>query len=311
MANQKWEYDKDNMVLVTQSRKLLTKHPEEAAACFNNLNKVVTQLNCGHRLGSFGFNFFRSEGKGVYRIGQTAVSSSFEMRFYICFDEDKKNLLFSCSRRKAETGKRHRRLPKSGGKAVLKTKRGRYKVMNAKIKDIASLAGALTDSDEMKEQVERQVQNSQLINSLISMRINAGMSQTALSKHMHCSQGKVSKMESGTDESLNLYDVVKYASALDCNVQLCIESRNMPKAEKVKYHVTMVHRLLKDLAELAREDDKDGIIARKIHEFYGEVLLNFLLQFAENHNALKSCLSVSLGSTPEESEEGALELLPC
>ncbi|NLX25354.1 MAG: hypothetical protein GXY61_05250 [Lentisphaerae bacterium] len=94
MANQKWEYDKDNMVLVTQSRKLLTKHPEEAAACFNNLNKVVTQLNCGHRLGSFGFNFFRSEGKGVYRIGQTAVSSSFEMRFYICFDEDKKSAIF-------------------------------------------------------------------------------------------------------------------------------------------------------------------------------------------------------------------------
>ncbi|MEI6890726.1 MAG: hypothetical protein V5783_01025 [Pontiella sp.] len=171
--------------------------------------------------------------------------------------------------------------------------------MSARTKNIASLAGELAESDEIKEAVEQQIQSSRLINTLISMRMDAQLSQAALAKHMKCSQGKVSKMEGGTDETLKLYDVVEYVGALDHGIQLNIHPNNMPKSEKIKHHVFMIHDLLNDLAKLAKDDDVNGEIAKKIDTFFGEVLMNFMRGFAENHQTVQSCLTVSLGGAVE------------
>lgn len=63
------------------------KHRTEFNSLFANLNKVIAILNAGNRLGAFKVGFFRSEGEGVYRIGQTGVRSAKESRIYVFPDE--------------------------------------------------------------------------------------------------------------------------------------------------------------------------------------------------------------------------------
>ena len=68
-------------------KKFSGKHPREYESVFTNLEKVMRLLRCGHKLGSFQIGFFRPEGDGVYRIGQTGVPGAKESRLYIFPDE--------------------------------------------------------------------------------------------------------------------------------------------------------------------------------------------------------------------------------
>jgi putative component of toxin-antitoxin plasmid stabilization module len=67
--------------------KCVAKHPRETASVNDNLRRVFEQLRSGKRLASFKFGFFRSEGDGLYRIGQTGVPGARETRLYIFPDE--------------------------------------------------------------------------------------------------------------------------------------------------------------------------------------------------------------------------------
>ena len=63
------------------------KHPQEYAACFDNLNQVVELLGRFGGVKGFQVGFFRSEGKNVYRIGQTGVKHAQETRLFVHIDE--------------------------------------------------------------------------------------------------------------------------------------------------------------------------------------------------------------------------------
>ena len=63
------------------------KHPREYASCFVNLGLVIDLLNRHGGVKGFQVSFFRSEGKNVYRIGQTGVKHAQETRLYVHVDE--------------------------------------------------------------------------------------------------------------------------------------------------------------------------------------------------------------------------------
>ena len=63
------------------------KHPREYAACFDNLGQVVELLGRFGGVKGFQIGCFRSEGLGVYRIGQTAVKHAKETRLYVLINE--------------------------------------------------------------------------------------------------------------------------------------------------------------------------------------------------------------------------------
>lgn len=63
------------------------KHPREYAACFSNLLQLVELLQQFGGVKGFQVGFLRSEGQGVYRIGQTGVKHARETRLYIYIDE--------------------------------------------------------------------------------------------------------------------------------------------------------------------------------------------------------------------------------
>jgi hypothetical protein len=63
------------------------RHPAEVASVFANLDTLLAFLRAGRKVGAFRVGWFRSEGKGVYRIGQTAVPRAHETRLYVCIDD--------------------------------------------------------------------------------------------------------------------------------------------------------------------------------------------------------------------------------
>lgn len=63
------------------------KHPREYASCFSNLTQLLTLLQQFGGVKGFQVGHVRSEGRGVYRIGQTGVKHARETRLYVHIDE--------------------------------------------------------------------------------------------------------------------------------------------------------------------------------------------------------------------------------
>ncbi len=87
-----WQHD---ISLASQAKfaKFAKKHSREYAALFANLDRIIALLRAGHKIGAFQVGFFRSEGAGVWRIGQTRVPSAKESRLYV-FPDDKRQVMF-------------------------------------------------------------------------------------------------------------------------------------------------------------------------------------------------------------------------
>ena len=69
---------------------------------------------------------------------------------------------------------------------------------------------------------------------------------------------------------------------------MCIlfDAPSLPAADRIKQYVFEIHRHLESLVELTKKvGDDTGIIA-KIHEFYGEVLFDFVTRFSESYQKL-------------------------
>jgi putative component of toxin-antitoxin plasmid stabilization module len=81
-----WHYD-NAYANARKFKKFAGNHPREYESLFANLEKIVRLLQGGQKIGGFQVGFFRSEGEGVYRVGQTGVPGAKESRLYIYFYE--------------------------------------------------------------------------------------------------------------------------------------------------------------------------------------------------------------------------------
>jgi hypothetical protein len=80
-----WKIDLSRVVNRHQFKTLSRRYGEEVQSCLQNLGRVIDELKTGKPLSSVAFPFFRPEGDGVFRIGQTGVFSAREMRLYVAF----------------------------------------------------------------------------------------------------------------------------------------------------------------------------------------------------------------------------------
>lgn len=178
---------------------------------------------------------------------------------------------------------------------------------------VAAAAAFLADDAGVKQQVEDEIKASTLVNALVGMRVDKGVSQRDIAKAMGCTPSKVSKLESGRDSTLKWGDVCAYLSALDMNMSLMFDDSTLPAADRIKQCVLRAHELLEDLARLAEEVDDDTEITDKIHQFYGEVLFNFMTRFGDSYKRLAAVVKVpettlaagSRGSHGAESRQAA------
>ena len=86
-ADQNWEQIAQHAIR-SAFKKYAKKHRAEYESCFENLDRVMEVLSKGHAWGSFQLGFLRSEGDGVFRIGQTGVPHARETRLYVYVDAD-------------------------------------------------------------------------------------------------------------------------------------------------------------------------------------------------------------------------------
>jgi len=73
----------DDYAIRSSFKRCRKKHPREYESCFENLDRVLEYLDNGFKWLSFQFNYLRSEGGDVFRIGQTGVPHAQETRLYI------------------------------------------------------------------------------------------------------------------------------------------------------------------------------------------------------------------------------------
>ncbi len=162
--------------------------------------------------------------------------------------------------------------------------------MSKQTESVAEMAASLTGEPEVGSQVEREIQNSRLITTLLNLRLQKGMTQKQIAEFMGCDSSKISKMESGNDLNLKWADIVQYLSAMHMRINLNIEDTSLPAAMRIKMYVFRIHELLESLSELAAKESDDSDLTDKINQFYGEVLFNFVMRFEENYEKLSSVI---------------------
>ena len=151
---------------------------------------------------------------------------------------------------------------------------------------IGDAAAYLAGDEKVKQQVDEEICCSQLVNTLLQLRIEKGISQKELAKRIGCDPSKISRLEAGNDLQLRMGDVMQYLSALNVKMNMVFEDTSLPVAEQIKQHVFLIHEKLEELVKLAKQVDGDEFIINKIHVFCSEVLFNFLSRFGDSYKKL-------------------------
>jgi transcriptional regulator with XRE-family HTH domain len=147
------------------------------------------------------------------------------------------------------------------------------------VSDMLKAVGAAKDTISAVEEVEQQ----ETTNALVKMRVSRGYTQADIARKLKCSQGRISKIESGKDVDLRLSDLVDYSRATGVPLQILIGPRN--HAHAIKHHVFAMKHHLDALVKLAHEDK--GEIARGIDKFFEEVVFNVGIRLGECQMKLK------------------------
>ena len=178
----------------------------------------------------------------------------------------------------------------------------------AKFKSVAEAAAALAENPKVKQSVEHEINCAGLIATLLELRVSKGLTQQQMAEAMGCDASKVSRMEAGHDFALKWADIVGYLGALNVGLHMVFEDPSLPAADRIKQHVFRIHDDLEKLAALAKQVGGEDEIAKKIHQFYGEVLINFLVRYKQNFNKL--CAVVKVDPKPKLEHSAEAETTP-
>ena len=92
-----------------------------------------------------------------------------------------------------------------------------------RFKSVAEAAEFLAVDDTVKNLVQDEIDNSQIVNNLLRLRLRKGVSQKELSRSMGCDSSKISRIEAGNDVQLKIGDISQYASALGVQMNVVFE----------------------------------------------------------------------------------------
>jgi transcriptional regulator with XRE-family HTH domain len=120
----------------------------------------------------------------------------------------------------------------------------------------------LADTGVPQEMIDsvKEVEAQTTVPLLVAMRVSKGLTQKELAKAIGCSQGRISKLETGRDEDLRLRDLLDYTRATDGG--LWITMVQPPKiVEHIKLHVRALRQLAEELVSLPEDDQamKEGV----------------------------------------------------
>jgi len=151
---------------------------------------------------------------------------------------------------------------------------------------VENMAAELTGDRDIVRRMDECRKATEFVWSLTQMRIANGLNQRQMAEKMGVSKSKLSRIEACADADLNFGDIQKYVAALGMDMSIMFDSADIPAAKRIRQHVLAVHSLLERLCDISRQVGATDDISRKIKEFYGEVLLNFVLGVDESHSKL-------------------------
>lgn len=151
---------------------------------------------------------------------------------------------------------------------------------------MANLAAELAEDASAAQLVYEHAADTVLIRTLVAWRTAQKLSQRKLALKMGVSPSKVCRMEAARDADLNWGDIVKYCNAMGVSLSVFFDDPKLPAAERIKHHVQATYTLLQELQALAQKLGDGDDITSKITQFYGEVLFNFTIRFADCYSKL-------------------------
>ena len=137
---------------------------------------------------------------------------------------------------------------------------------------VSELVHDMAPDPEFGAAFDQRVARRRLIKELLAMRAVKGLSQQDIAGKLDCTQSRISKLESSTDDDIRLGDLRAYAEAVGCGLMVGAVPRDLKPVDKVKGHVFAIKKHTDDLAKLARSDEK---IAEGVARFFFELVVNF------------------------------------
>ncbi len=127
-------------------------------------------------------------------------------------------------------------------------------------------------SGEVQGLVAELEKETRVTRQLASMRAAAGITQEQMAGRLGCTQGCISKWESGRDEDLTFKIVRDYAKETNQGIGLTF-GKPLSHAQAVKAHAFCIRDHLLELAKIAYCDEE---IEREIQAFFGEAAFNLM-----------------------------------
>ena len=138
-----------------------------------------------------------------------------------------------------------------------------------------SVSGLLQDVApdlETRVATEKRISSRRLVKQLLARRAVKGLSQQEIAQKLDCTQSRISKLESSSDDDIRLGDLRTYAEAVGCEFGYGIVPQDMKPVDKVKGHVFAIKTHMDDLSRLAQTDET---IVTGVANFFFELFVNF------------------------------------
>jgi transcriptional regulator with XRE-family HTH domain len=164
--------------------------------------------------------------------------------------------------------------------------------MTTEYSDVAKAAAALAGDPKAEQEVRAEIAKNALVSALLAQRVSRGLTQEKVAESMGCDPSKVSRLESGNDENLRWVDIEGYLRAVNVRISILFDDPSLPAADKIKHHVFRIDYHLESLIALAKEGGGNDMLAQKIHQFYAEVLFNFLKRYKDSYDKLSSVIKI-------------------
>jgi transcriptional regulator with XRE-family HTH domain len=121
--------------------------------------------------------------------------------------------------------------------------------------NVADMVRHVSENKEQAEETARQIEEMNIVNFLVGLRTAQEMSQSDVAEKIGCTQSKVSKLENGIDNNLNIGDVNAYARALGFEMMIVLGKKDRTLVQQINVHMNAVRRLMTRLAEFVGGSD--------------------------------------------------------
>ena len=126
--------------------------------------------------------------------------------------------------------------------------------MDKKINSVSDLLKDLGFDDDIRNSINKKIEDHSLGKGLTILRTKADLSQEEMAKKMGVSQSRISRLEYASNDQIKLGDLNKYVAALGYETTLVI-SKPQNIAQKIKNAYNQLSALLTELQKYAVEDE--------------------------------------------------------